>query len=617
MRRSPFWLFVVVVVLNCVAPSIVWAQANAFVPGLAIDQKALEEGKYPLGRVLEAGQQYFNVPFTPAGEHGEGDGLGEGRDGPRRFERHAFWPYPWPVNGTTLAARNRQLGDLYEFPFVKLNGLGATSCYDCHSSIGTWNPPGARTSAMVRKPGTPGGSGGFSTNAFINDEYPARSVKLIRNPPHVFGTGYTNRLATEMTLTLQAQAEAARLAAKNRPGELRTIALRSKGLTFGTFSTTFNGKTGEFDDDESHVTGVAADLVVRPFQWKGIASSVRHFVRDALDFHFSLQAEEKVAHVDCDMDGKIDEVTLGNVSALTAYVAMTRPPQQQIPRGKETAVRRGEAIFTGSAKDVVPTHSAMCASCHAPSMRVEQPVLTILTPPIPNITSEDQCPQEAASLIDPVATSNDLPSLRQFNMMFPQVLKNAAVKRALADPNSSPEEIYRAIAPVLASVNVRDLGKNSYQIDLSLAVSHEVPSYVYPRLAVNDDSSVDVPLYSDLRLHDMGEALQDPASQGSDVAGIAIPPPLFVTRVLWGVADSGPWMHDGRARTLREAILLHRSPGSEANEVIDVFSALPPSDQQAVIDFLLTLRLPVDIGITANESIPTYERSAQVRGGKS
>ena len=60
------------------------------------------------------------------------------------------------------------------------------------------------------------------------------------------------------------------------------------------------------------------------------------------------------------------------------------------------------------------------------------------------------------------------------------------------------------------------------------------------------------------------------------------------------MADTGPWMHDGRALTLREAILLHDSPGSEASESVQIFVSLDPEDQDALIEFLLTLRLPVE-----------------------
>ncbi|MCU7375884.1 hypothetical protein PEC18_35040 [Paucibacter sp. O1-1] len=117
---------------------------------------------------------------------------------------------------------------------------------------------------------------------------------------------------------------------------------------------------------------------------------------------------------------------------------------------------------------------------------------------------------------------------------------------------------------------------------------------MYPRLPAADDAR-----RSSCRCcptcvtHNMGSGLQDVAAQGVDVTGVSIAPPLFLTRPLWGVADTGPWLHDGRARTLKEAIHFHASEGSEANPIIEAFEKLPPDDQQAVVDFLLAQRLPI------------------------
>ena len=40
-------------------------------------------------------------------------------------------------------------------------------------------------------------------------------------------------------------------------------------------------------------------------------------------------------------------------------------------------------------------------------------------------------------------------------------------------------------------------------------------------------------------------------------APVMIPADHFLTAELWGVGNTGPWLHDNRAGTLREAILLH------------------------------------------------------------
>ncbi len=60
-----------------------------------------------------------------------------------------------------------------------------------------------------------------------------------------------------------------------------------------------------------------------------------------------------------------------------------------------------------------------------------------------------------------------------------------------------------------------------------------------------------LPVYSDLLLHDMGPDLADGLEQGL-AKGYE-----FRTQPLWGIAAVGPYLHDGRAGTLREAILAH------------------------------------------------------------
>lgn len=63
------------------------------------------------------------------------------------------------------------------------------------------------------------------------------------------------------------------------------------------------------------------------------------------------------------------------------------------------------------------------------------------------------------------------------------------------------------------------------------------------------------------------------------------------TPALWGVADSAPYLHDGRAQTLVEAIAWH---GGEAKPAAERFFTLSAENQLAVIEFLRTLRAPRD-----------------------
>ncbi len=72
-------------------------------------------------------------------------------------------------------------------------------------------------------------------------------------------------------------------------------------------------------------------------------------------------------------------------------------------------------------------------------------------------------------------------------------------------------------------------------------------------------------------------------TKGTNVAQEWRTPPL------WGVRDSAPYMHDGRAETLLEAITLH---GGESAATRDRFLNLPVLDRHAIIAFLNTMVAP-------------------------
>jgi CxxC motif-containing protein (DUF1111 family) len=64
------------------------------------------------------------------------------------------------------------------------------------------------------------------------------------------------------------------------------------------------------------------------------------------------------------------------------------------------------------------------------------------------------------------------------------------------------------------------------------------------------------------------------------------------TPPLWGVRDSAPYMHDGRAETLLEAIVIHEG---EAQRTRDRFLNLSLSDRHALLAFLETLVAPKNV----------------------
>jgi CxxC motif-containing protein (DUF1111 family) len=103
-------------------------------------------------------------------------------------------------------------------------------------------------------------------------------------------------------------------------------------------------------------------------------------------------------------------------------------------------------------------------------------------------------------------------------------------------------------------------------------------------------------LYSDLLLHRMGAVLEgggnynDPPLEVPDFdPGSGPQPSEWRTPPLWGVTNSGPYLHDGRAATVVDAILLHVGQGARAAEQ---FRRATDDEQMQLVAFLQTLQAP-------------------------
>ena len=92
-------------------------------------------------------------------------------------------------------------------------------------------------------------------------------------------------------------------------------------------------------------------------------------------------------------------------------------------------------------------------------------------------------------------------------------------------------------------------------------------------------SNQNVPLYSDLLLHDMG-------SLGDGIAQAAASQTQMRTSPLWGLSARRPYLHDGRAATPEEAILAHAGEGSASRAS---YVELPSATQQDLLAFLGSL----------------------------
>lgn len=390
-----------------------------------------------------------------------------------------------------------QLGaQLFQLTFTRADGFGGKDLPPLgRFHTGRRGGPDARKCAACHWRGGPAGSGDGADNAYLDGDGDAQSSALARNPPPLTGVGWIEILGREMTEELTVQRDKAIAFAKEK-GAAVDIGLASKGVKFGVLRI---GPDGALDT--SKVEGIDADLTVRPFGWKGTFASLRDVAEDSLLVHHGMESDYLVGSagpervgafggLDPDGDGVTSEISEGQVSALTLFLAMQEVPAEVPPDDSDFMLVYATGIERF--KDIG------CASCHVPSLPAKSPVY-------------------------------ELPG--------------------------------------------RDSGA-SVRVDLTREAA-------MPRLtAAKETGSLDVRLFSDLKRHDLGQANAE-ARSDRGVEGR-----LFLTRPLWGIARSRPYLHDGHAPTLEDAILLH---GGEAQSARDAYNALADEDRAPIRMFLMTL----------------------------
>lgn len=485
-----------------VTPAVTPAITSAVTHNDQLDFKRLaaaRQARRVFEEAFKRGERLFNTPFNAL--DGVGANVGEGQ----RFTR---------VPGAEL----RATGAWATHTSARTTGPQAQSCGPCHSQPGT-HGAGTIPSNAVRDPLHTG-----NPRAFIQ-----------RNPPHLFGLGAVQRLAEEMTEALQDSRDTAQTLACTT-GQPVTQALSTKGVSFGhiTVNPTAS-KPCTVAIDTSQVQGVAADLVIRPFQWKGNVAFIRALDREASHNDLGMQAVELVGDgVDGDHDGVVDELSVGDVTALTIYNAAQPRPATRVElahRGlipplaaaEVSAIQTGAHVF----------RQVGCATCHSPRLTLDLPLF-----------SE---PSQHQHFRDAVFPAGQDPVARGVDPAFPIVfdLTHDQLDNQIKDANG--RVVYRLGA-----------------------------------LQRDRDGRAMVELFGDLKRHDMGPELAESIDEVGTGAAV------FLTQNLWGVGSTAPYLHDGRATTLTEAILAH---GGEAAGSRAAFETLTPREQAQLLAFLNNLVL--------------------------
>jgi CxxC motif-containing protein (DUF1111 family) len=286
---------------------------------------------------------------------------------------------------------------------------------------------------------------------------------------------------------------------------------------------------------------VATDLVVRPFQWKGANAFIRDFARGAMHNEIGLQGTELLgsptvdpATVDGDGDGVANEAFVGDVTAMTLYqAAQPRPTTRQelASLGVIPALSAAETAAIADGSNVFDREG--CGSCHVRQLTVND---VIFREPSNNVSFRD--------------AGNVFPNGRS----------------------------YGASALDIAHPVTFDITKDSPEnADIHTANGQTLGSFVR-----DSAGHATVALFGDLRRHDMGTGLAE------EVDEIGTGKSVFVTENLWGCGSTAPYLHDGRAASLTEAILEHGGEGLAAR---NAFAADSTTAQQHLVAFLNNLVL--------------------------
>jgi hypothetical protein len=155
-------------------------------------------------------------------------------------------------------------------------------------------------------------------------------------------------------------------------------------------------------------------------------------------------------------------------------------------------------------------------------------------------------------------------------------------------PLESKGWMYSEPNPYNPALNLRPGNTREVTMDLNSA---DLPR---PRLAPvpGKPTLVMVPLYSDLRLHD----ISDPADKAEPLDQNQTPwtskfregNRRFLTRRLWGRANQPPYFHHGMFTTLRQAVLAH---SGEAAASRTAFVNASEYDQDSLIEFLKSMQV--------------------------
>ncbi|TWT53921.1 Cytochrome c [Rubripirellula amarantea] len=323
------------------------------------------------------------------------------------------------------------------------------------------------------------------------------------------------------------------------------------------------------------------------FGWRGNVARLVEFIDQASANEIGLETDRKPQPSDPMLPGyrnPASDLADANIEAISDFVAALPVPQRRQPEtSKERMiVESGEQLFA----------SVGCAVCHVPDvgpakgvysdilvhdmgrqsidLNHAEPYIRRITPAQKTYVASTQTSTQGTRMVGgyygPASQISVDDSVTEFALNPLRASQNKSRNLTVKAPGAR----FNFVAPDLPSQELVFVELASKDKILT-----EKEKHVDARsnLTITKDTTVRTVQY--LRVH------FEPTNFNQE----------WRTPPLWGVADSAPYMHDGRADTLLEAIAMH---DGEAAGTRDRFLQLPLQQQRAILAFLETLEAPVD-----------------------
>ena len=443
--------------------------------------------------------------------------------------------------------------------FLRVNGLDSQACVECHFIV--------KNSVVPAKFGV-GGVGGAAATAFpaTTRFFPASQGSKsataanfnggVINPPFIFGSGGVELLAKEMTKNLHQQLQDA----SNPPEIGKPIYLKTHGVDFGFVTWAQTGKNNSQEEIPDTVTNcdamnkktkkmvelehfIAISPAPKLYAWKGSSD-------------YGTKVEVKSSEMSSKHSGENPglELDVSNLKGVDGDLVIK-------PFG-----RKGNNVTT---RDF---------DCGALRFHMGMEPVEIVG--IDNDHDKDGVVNEI--------TISELSALAIFNTTSPRphqgkykgggakVFEDTGCSGCHVPVMKTEGHILPYQQPEQPQHPFSESNKY-YEVDLRKSSAN---------FEVDPDNSdgMLVKLFSDLKRYDMGSKLQESLTSASPEENRT-----FVTARLWGVADTAPYMHDGRATTLTEAIKWH---GGDAEAAKNKFVALNDDKKVALLKYLRSLHTP-------------------------